>query len=190
MTELRHLGAALLLLAAATQTPVLAQKLAPGLWEHSVTMKTASGAVEAGMAQMQERLAAMPPEKRKQVEDMMARQGMTMGAGAGAGGGAGQAMVVKVCLTPEQAALDRLPPPDSNCKQTRQQREGKTLRFAFECSGERQGKGEGEYTLDSDKAHHGRTTIDVLARGKPERMEMQHKARWLAADCGTVKPRP
>ncbi|MDP2006937.1 MAG: DUF3617 domain-containing protein [Rubrivivax sp.] len=167
--------------------PVAAQKLAPGLWEHSVTMKTASGRMEAGMARMQEQLAAMPPEKRKQLEAMMAGQGMGMGA---MGPGAGKPLVVKVCLTAEQAARDEMPQSDGQCKQISQERSGKTLRFKFACSGERAATGEGEYTLDSDKAHHGRTVISTVAQGQPERMEMTHRARWLVADCGAVKPRP
>lgn len=171
--------------AALCALPAAAQKLAPGLWEHSVTMKTDSGRMEAGMARMQQQLAAMPPEKRKQVEAMMAGQGMGMGAP-----GAGKPMVVKVCLTPEQAARDEMPQSDGQCKQLSQDRSGKTLRFKFACSGERAATGEGEYTLDSDKAHHGRTVISTVAQGKPERMEMEHSARWLAADCGAVKPRP
>jgi hypothetical protein len=164
--------------------PAAAQKLTPGLWEHSVTMKTDSGRMEAGMARMQQQLAAMPPEKRKQVEAMMAGQGM------GAMGGAGKPMLVKVCLTPEQAARDEMPQSDGQCKQLSQERSGKTLRFKFTCSGERPATGEGEYTMDSDKAHHGRTVITSMAQGKPERMDMQHSARWLSADCGAVKPRP
>jgi hypothetical protein len=167
--------------------PAAAQKLAPGLWEHSVTMKTDSGRMEAGMARMQQQLAAMPPEKRKQVEAMMAGQGMGVGT---MGAGAGKPTVVKICLTPEQAARDEMPQSDGQCKQITQERSGKTLRFKFACSGERSATGEGEYTLDSDKAHHGRTTISSMAQGKPERMEMEHRARWLSADCGAIRPRP
>ncbi len=167
--------------------PVAAQKLTPGLWEHSVTMKTDSGRMEAGMARMQQQLAAMPPEKRKQVEAMMAGQGMGVGAMAA---GPGKPMVVKVCVTPEQAARDEMPQGEGNCKQLSQERSGKTLRFKFACTGERPSTGEGEYTFDSDKAHHGRTVISTTAQGKPERMEMEHRARWLAADCGAIKPRP
>lgn len=183
---MRHLSVALVIALPGTfvALPAAAQKLAPGLWEHSVTMKTDSGRMEAGMARMQEQLAAMPPEKRKQAEAMMAGQGMGTGAP-----GAGKPMVVKVCLTPEQAARDEMPQSDGRCKQVSQERSGKTLRFKFACSGERPTTGEGEYTFDSDKAHHGRTVIGTVAQGKPERMEMEHRGRWLAADCGAIKAR-
>jgi hypothetical protein len=168
--------------------PAQAQKLAPGLWEHSMTMKSSDPRMAEGMARMQQQMAAMPPEKRKQMEAMMAAQGLQMGAGTGAGG---PAITAKFCLTPEQAARDEMPPPsDGDCKQTQVQRSGNTLRMNFTCSGKRQITGEGEYTLESAKAHRGRTVINAQEGGKSTRMEMEHSGRWLSADCGAVKPRP
>lgn len=168
--------------------PAQAQKLAPGLWEHSMTMKSSDPRMNEGMARMQKELAGMPPEQRKQMEAMMAAQGMNMGMAAGAGG---PAIVAKVCLTPEQAARDEMPPPsEGDCKQTVVQRSGNTLRMKFTCTGKDLAKGEGEYTLESPKAHRGRTVIDAQEGGKTVRMEMNHTGRWLAADCGAVKPRP
>jgi Protein of unknown function (DUF3617) len=168
--------------------PVQAQKLAPGLWEHSMTMKSSDPRLAEGMARMQKELAAMPPEQRKQMEAMMSAQGMNMGMAAGAGG---PAIVAKVCLTPEQAARDQMPPPaEGDCKQTSMQRSGNTLRMKFACTGKRPATGEGEYTLDGPKAHRGRTTINTQEGGKSVRMEMDHSGRWLASDCGAVQPRP
>ena len=170
--------------------PVQAQKLAPGLWEHSMTMKSSDPRLAEGMARMQKEMAAMPPEQRKQMEAMMAAQGMNMNMNMG-GGAAGPAIVAKVCLTPEQAARDEMPPPaEGDCKQTSMQRTGNTLRMKFACTGKRPATGEGEYTLEGPKAHRGRTLIEAQEAGKTVRMEMNHSGRWLAADCGAVKPRP
>ena len=164
----------------ATSTATLAQqRLQPGLWEQSMVMQ--NDKVNQAMAQMQQQMAAMPPEKRKQMEAMMAKQGVSMG-------GPGQPMTAKVCITPEQAARDEIPARDGKCKQTRSERSGNTFRFAFTC--EDGGSGEGEYTLQSPKAHSGKMIINSVRNGKTERMEMQHSGRWLAADCGAVKPRP
>lgn len=177
------LASALLLsgLAAATGA-AHAQKLAPGLWEHSVTMNTRTGRMEAAMAQMQKQLAAMPPAQRKQAEAIMAQQGMSMG-------GPGKPSTLRFCLTPEQAANDQIPQ-EKDCKQQSLQRSGNVITFKFACAGNPPSRGEGEYTLLSDKAHKGRVTIDTVADGKPERLQMEQSARWLGADCGTVKPRP
>jgi hypothetical protein len=144
-------------------------------------MTTHNAKVNEAMAKAQQQMANMPPEKRKQMEAMMAQHGVAMG-------GPGQAMTVKVCVTPEQAARDEMPAREGKCKQTRTERSGNTLRFAFTC--EDGSNGEGEYTLQSPKAHSGRMTVNAVRNGKTERMDMQHSGRWLAADCGSVKPRP
>lgn len=172
------LAAALLL--AGSSLNAWSQKLAPGLWEQSVTMKTQSGQLEQGMAQMQKELARMPPDQRKMMEQMMASRGVGMATG--------QPTTMRVCITPEQAARDQMPQHDGRCKQTEMQRSGSTVRFKFSCTGNPPTSGEGEYTLESSKAHSGRTVINTVAAGKPERMEMQSRGRWLAADCGTLKP--
>lgn len=161
-------------------TSALAQpRLQPGLWEHSMT--TLNDKNNEAMAKARQQMAAMPPEQRKQMEAMMAQHGVAMGS-------PGQAMNLKVCITPEQAARDEMPAREGKCKQTRTERTGNTLRFAFTC--EDGSSGEGEYTLQSPKAHTGRMTVNAMRNGKTERMEMQHSGRWLAADCGSLKPRP
>jgi hypothetical protein len=93
------LAAAALTLPAVAQAQGAAPKFRPGLWEHGYTMKSQSGQMEAAMKKMQDALAKMPPEQRKMMQDMMARQGMSIG-------GTGQTMAVKTCITPEQAARD------------------------------------------------------------------------------------
>lgn len=157
-----------------------AQKATPGLWEHTVTMK--GGKMDAAMAQMQEQMARMPPEQRKQFEAMMGAQGMSMMAG--------KPTTLKVCVTPEQAARDEVPLSTGECTQTSRERSGRTMRIKFTCQGQRKGSGEAEFTFDSDKAHHGRMFINAVEDGKPVRMDIEHSGRWLAASCGDVKPRP
>lgn len=163
-----------------------AQKIAPGLWEHTVTMKMTG--MEAAQAQMKEQMDRMPPEQRKRMEEMMASRGGP-GAAGGMGMMSGQPTTVKVCITAEQAARDEIPQHDANCQQTSKERSGKTLKFKFACTGERQATGEGEFTLISDKEHKGHVVVDAVSRGKPMHIEMDNAGRWLAADCGEVKPR-
>lgn len=162
-----------------------AQQLRPGLWEHQTTMKTGSGQMESAMARMKEQLDAMPPEQRRQVEAMMGRQGVGGGMPA-----AGQPMSVKICLTAGQAARNEIPQQQGECKQTASTRSGNTVKFKLECSGPRKATGEGEFTLISDKEHKGRVAITSESKSRQETMEVEHHARWLAADCGDVRPRP
>ena len=63
-----------------------AQTMKPGLWEISHQTRSASGDLGAKMAAAQEQMAKLPPDQRKMMEDMMAKQGVTMGAGGPAGG--------------------------------------------------------------------------------------------------------
>lgn len=130
------------------------------------------------MKQMQDQLAGMPAGQRKQMEAMMSQSGMSAGPGQ---------VTVKVCITPEQAARDEMPQSDSKCKQTRNERSGDTLRFAFTC--ENGSTGEGEYTFASPREHSGKLTINSVHKGKTVRSEMTQSGRWLSADCGAVKPR-
>jgi Protein of unknown function (DUF3617) len=166
-------------LAAAAQT-----KMTPGLWEQQAKMGAGNPQMEAAMAKMQQQLAAMPPERRKQMEEMMAKQGVSMPGGAGAGG-----MAVKYCLSPERAARDEVMQPESNCKQTSMSRSGNTVKFTVECTAPRPGKGEGEMTFISPKEHKGRIKFTSTREGREQSMEIEHHAKWLAADCGDIKPR-
>ena len=94
-------------LAAATLTAATfcasAQSIKPGLWEINNRMQTGSGQMEQSMAQMQQQMASMPPEQRKMMQDMMAKQGVSMGAG-GPGG-----MSLKVCMTREMVERNDIP---------------------------------------------------------------------------------
>lgn len=155
-----------------------AQRLKPGLWEHTGQMQ-GDKQIEAAMARMQEQLARMPPEQRRQMEAMMAQGGMGMG-------GAPNSM--RICVSAEQAARDEMPMTERNCKQTRMTRSGNTVKFAFACEGPNPTTGEGEYTFVSEREHKGKVTMQTTRNGQPHTMQMQTHARWLGADCGDIKP--
>jgi uncharacterized membrane protein YkoI len=158
-----------------------AQTQAPGLWEHTMNMKSAGGEMEKAQAEMQKQLAAMPPEQRKQMEQAMAGRGMTMGA---------QGTTVKVCVTKEQAARAAEPRMNGDCTRQDVQRSGNTMKFKFECSKPQPSSGEGEMTFVSDKAYTGKTTVTTQVKGQPQQMNMEMSGKWLGADCGDIKPRP
>ena len=44
----------------------------PGLWQHSFSIKTASGELERAMQQLEQQLASMPAAQRQMMESMMA----------------------------------------------------------------------------------------------------------------------
>ena len=166
---------------AAVSIAAAAQTQAPGLWEHSVTFKTQSGEMEKAMADMQKQLAAMPPEQRKQMEQMMAGRGIGMGP---------KGNTYKVCVTKEEAARQAAPKmSDANCTQDVVQRSAQTMKVKWTCTGQNPSTGEGEVTFKSDKAYTGKAVVTSTVKGKPETTNIEQSGQWLSADCGDIKPR-
>ena len=158
-----------------------AQTRAPGLWEHSFKMGSQDAETDKAMADMQKQMAAMPPEQRKQIEQMMASRGMSMGA---------QGTTVKVCVSKEYAARKAEPQFREGCTQQVLQRTASSMKVKFECTQPRPMSGEGEMNFPSDKAYTGKSTVTTQANGKAQQMTIEMAGKWLAADCGDVKPRP
>lgn len=160
---------------------VSAQSQAAGLWEHSFTMSSPGGEAELAMAAAQAKLAALPPEQRQQIEQMMARSGIKVSAGG--------TTTIQACVSKEEAAKPaeaRLP---GDCTQSDVKRKGSAMSFKFACSKPQPSSGEGDISFAGDKAYHGHSTINTQIAGRPQRMDLEMSGRWLAADCGDVKPR-
>jgi hypothetical protein len=161
--------------------PAMAQTLKPGLWEMSNKMQSGSGQLEKGMAEMQKQMASMPPEQRKMMEDMMAKQGVSMGAGAPGN------MVMKMCMTKEMVERNELPAQQGDCKTTSSPRAGNTMKMSFVCT-QPPSSGEGQVTFISPEAYSMKMVMHTKVDGKPEKMNMDGSGKWLAADCGNIKP--
>ena len=175
--------AALALLAGMAGGASAQQKMRPGLWEHSVNMKSQSGQMEAAMAEMQKSLASMPPEQRKQMEQMMAQQGVGMGP---------RGQTVKVCITKEQADLDNIPQQEG-CTQKVQRVDASTMKVAFSCKGgqgQPPSSGEGTITMQGPTAYTGQFRFKTQNQGKPEQIDMAQSGKWLSENCGAIKPMP
>lgn len=174
-----HIGVTCLLaLAAATAH---AQNIKPGLWEISNQMQ-GSGQMGDAMAKAQKQMESMPPEQRKMMQDMLAKQGVQMGA-PGAGGG----MTVKVCMTQEMVDRNEVGRQQPGCTHTYGQRSGNTMKFSWVCT-QPPSSGEGQVTFTSAEAYSMKMTSTSTVHGKPEKMDMQTSGRWLGGDCGGIKP--
>ena len=157
--------------------PAGAQTMKPGLWE--MNNKVSGGQMDPALAEMQQQLAQMPPEQRKQMEAMMAQRGVKMADAPGGG------MAVQMCMTREMVERSEVPL-DKGCTMTRNERSAGKVRFAYTCSNPpSSGEGEASFTPES---YASRATIRTVVDGKPETMTMEGKGRWLKADCGNVKP--
>ena len=171
------------LIAAALATFVCtagAQTLKPGLWE--VTHKMSGGQMDQSMTQMQKQMASMPPEQRKMMEDMMAKQGVKPGGGTPGGG-----MSVKICMTKEMVERNEVPSQQGDCKTTHQTRSGGSMKFAYAC-GNPPSAGEGQMTFISPEAYEMKMVMTSQVHGKPDKTNMEGSGKWLGADCGKIKP--
>ena len=178
MKLLRSLSLATLALAGAT---VCAQTMKPGLWE--ITQKTQFGAsgMNDQMAAVQQQMANLPPEQKKMMQDMMAKQGMQMG-NAGPGG-----MSIKTCMTKEMIDRHELPAGEGECTSTLSPRTGNTQKIAFTCT-KPPSSGEGQITYSGAEGYTTKMKINTTVRGKAETMDMEGSGKWLATDCGDIKP--
>jgi len=178
MLKITSLFTALLVCASAAS----AQSIKPGLWEMQHKMG-GNPQMDQAMAQMQQQMAAMSPAQRKQMEAMLGQQGVAMPT-PGTGGG----MATKICITPEMAARSEMPSQnEGECTSTVTSRSGNTLKMKYVCKNP-PSNGEGTYTFSGDTAYTMKMVMNTTRQGKPETMTMDGQGKWLAADCGSVKP--
>ena len=123
----------------------------------------------------------MPPAQRKQMEQMLAQQGLGMGP-------TGQTL--KVCITPEQANLDAIAPQEG-CIQNVKRTGPNSVAMTFSCKGDSDQpptSGEGAITFSGPTAYAGNFKVKTTSNGKPEQIDMAQSGKWLAAECGAIKP--
>ena len=155
-----------------------------GLWEMRTLKQVMDGKdmqaqMSAAQAQMQQAIADMPPDQRKQMEAMMARQGPAM-----SGGGA-----MRMCISPEMAARDKpLVDPEGKCEPAKVSRSGNRTSFEFNCKSDGRsmvGKGDSTFAGGMITSRMDMTTSD--ATGK-HTMQTESQMKYLGADCGKLKP--
>ena len=159
-----------------------AAQMAPGLWEHHIQSKAAAGSdMDKKMAEMQAKMASLPPDQRKMVEQAMASRGVSMGP---------QGTTVKACITKEDAERKTVPQmARAECTQEVVSRTASAIKVKWQCGGKEPSSGEGEMNFSSDKAFTGQSVMHVVRDGKPETMSTEISGKWLGADCGDIKPR-
>ena len=174
--SLRTLPISLFLLAVAAGAS--AQTMKPGLWEITSQVQSGGKDLTAAMASMQKQLEAMPPEQRKMMQDMMAKQGAQMGA-SGANG-----MSIKMCLSQEMVDRNEVAPmQQGDCTHATSPRVGGTMKYSFKCT-KPVSSGQGEITFSSPEAYAMKMSMTSAER----KMDMQTNGKWLGANCGDIKP--
>lgn len=144
-------------------------QLKPGLWE---------------MSMKSDAFKNMPKMSPQQMEQMR-KMGVNvpqMGNGA---------MITKVCMTREMT--ERQGPPmaqqDTGCEVRNHKRSGNSYSSDLVCDGPRlKGKGKIQGTLNGDTAFSSTYEFTGTSEGQPVSQRHENSGRWLAADCGAVKP--
>jgi hypothetical protein len=176
-----RLAAMPLVLFALAAQPAMAQKLKAGVWETNNKMGAGGGKLQQAMAMVQQQIAGMSPEQRARIEGAMANQGVVL---------SNDGVVAKVCITPEMAAKQQLPiqqGSNGNCSYQHAAVVGNTMKYSFSCASP-QANGEGTATFLSPTSYTSSTRVTTTATGASETVNIESTARWLGADCGSVKP--
>ena len=147
-------------------------------------MRSSSTEMNKAMAGMQEQMAKMSPEQRKQMQDMMTKQGVNVDLGSAANPGE---VIIKMCMTQQMIDQNQTAALQPGCTQTQSPRIGNTWKMAFTCA-KPPSSGEGQATIIRPDAYTMKMSINSSATGKPERMDMEGAGKWLGAACGDIKP--
>jgi hypothetical protein len=148
----------------------------PGLWEITSKLQPGNSQASAAMAEAQRQLAAMPPEQRKLIEGMMAKQGVGVSLG-----GDGSVRVTH-CVTKEMAQRGDIPLGQQGQCSTSATPAAGGVRVTFSCANP-PSSGTGLVTFQGDSAYTTTMNVTSTARGKPESMTVDAAGRWLGAQC-------
>ena len=147
-----------------------------GLWERTVSQQM-EGAPMAPVAD----LSKLPPEQRARIEQMLAARGTTTPT----------ITTVRYCVTPETAqkweTFARDERDDANCQRTVQDATSRSLKMSIVCDG---GKKTGTVDFTAASADRVTGTMEFVVQEEHgvRKVRLDTVSRWLAPDCGTVKP--
>lgn len=185
MPSYRHLKPAAALAAALSLTlsiaaPAAAQTMRPGLWEISNKVQSGNSQTASALAMAQKELANMPPEQRKMVESMLAKQGVGMSV-AGDGG-----IKITHCVTKEMAERKELPTgQQGECTSSNTPIPG-GMNVSFSCS-KPPSSGTGQMMFQGDSGYTMKMDVSGTVNGKSERMTVHSVGRLLSPVCPAVK---
>lgn len=152
---------------------------APGTW--------AAGQMKPGLWEMSmksDAFKAMPKMSPQQMEQMR-KMGVEMPQIQNG------AMISKVCITKEMAAREQPPVGrnESGCQSKNFQRSGNAYSGDIVCDGAAmKGTGKVKGTFTGDTGFTSAYDFKGTAHGQPVNQRSETSGKWLAADCGSVKP--
>ena len=159
---------------------VASQPVEPGLWETKVTIELIdSEAARRSYAAMRKRLDSLPPDQREEAEAAIPKPGVPI------------IDSTRVCLTPKQASKGLVfsgVEEDEDCRTLYGERKGNRIAVTLKCE-EPPTSGIGEVVIAGPKAWStSMRTTTRLPNEQPSERLTRTESRWLASDCGSVKP--
>ena len=144
-----------------------------GLWENTVTMQI------TGVTLPTAQLENLPPAQRAQVEQMMKQMGV----------GAPTTITDKSCLTEKDldgnAFRDRLEDDTQQCDYQQVTGTSKRQEWTFTC---KTGAGDATGRMVIDVVSDAQVRGTMQGRTPQGNVDMKFDSKWLAKDCGDVKP--
>lgn len=182
----KSIATTLLPLATLAALPASAQSVKPGLWEiKSGAPLNAAGQARVTPQQMalaKDLLAAMPAAQRQQMEAAMAQ------AGAGDVQLTDSGVTLKQCISKEQAAdYSSLIIREGNCTVQRTPAVAGVAKFTMSCTNPA-ANGSGTIRFQGDTSYALDMTMTTNINGQNMTNKMDATGKWLAADCGNIKP--
>jgi len=156
--------------AAAAQTP----PIKPGLWQvHSEREVDGQKAPD-----MTAQLKDLPPETRRQMEAMMKARGVDASGGGDP----------KICFDKESLDAGRWRNEQGSCKTDFSAQTPSRWAWKSVCTQPMASTSQGETVFTSPQSYTTKVTTAMTVNGKPTTTRMTMTSKWLAADCGDVKP--
>jgi hypothetical protein len=150
-------------------TAFSADQMRPGLWEMHMQSDAMRG------------MPSIPPEQQEQ----MRRMGIPVPKMQNEG------IVTEVCITKEMAQSQSVPhmSEQTGCEIENQKRSGNQYSADIVCDGSQmKGKGRVKGSMKSAGQVESTYEFEGTVEGRPVKHQQVSSGRWIAADCGKVKP--
>jgi hypothetical protein len=158
--------------------PLPVPPVKPGLWQARMSALDADGHEVAPPEQAA--LSRLSPEARARMADAMKARGVSMPDSNGA---------TKVCLTKEMFESGRWQQMSSEagCTTNYSTLSGTSWKWHSSCTALKS-ESDGEAVFSSPESYRTKLTTTATVMGKTNTSTRIVQAKWLAADCGDIKP--
>ena len=164
----------LLLSAAALAHAQATPPIKPGLWQvQSERVVNGQKAPDP-----MERMKDMPPEVRAKLEAAMKQRGVDTSSAGGP---------MKICLSRESLDQGQWQGQRARCKTDFNTRGASVWTWHSVCT-EPASETDGEASFTTPESYTVKTSTTMAMKGQARTSQMTISARWLGADCGTLKP--